>query len=164
LGERQAAAFLAAVRPGPTTLMALDFEPNDHNPRNTMTLVQAEQFVRAVQQATGRLPLLYTHPNWANGGRTGRARLSLGKPIDAGSILARCELWLADYREQPETPIAWQGRGWRMWQYAGDDTEDKAAYGTVPKSVAGVSHSDRNIFAGDTNALYRFWKSGGVSV
>jgi lysozyme len=163
-GERQAAAFLAAVRPGPTTLMALDFEPNDHNPRNTMTLAQAEQFVRTVQQATGRLPLLYTQPNWANGGRNGRARLSLGRPIDGGSILARCELWLADYREQPETPVAWQGRGWRMWQYAGDDTEDKAAYGTVPKSVAGVSHSDRNIFAGDTNALYRFWRNGGASV
>ena len=163
-GERQAAAFLAAVRPGPATLMALDFEPNDHNPRNTMTLAQAEQFVHAIQQATGRLPLLYTHPNWANGGRAGRARLSLGRPIDGRSILARCELWLADYREQPETPIAWQGRGWRMWQYAGDDTEDKSAYGTVPKSVAGVSHSDRNIFAGDANALYRFWRSGGVSV
>ena len=162
-GERQAATFRAAVRPGPTTVMALDFEPNDHNPRNTMTLAQAEQFVHAVLHATGRLPLLYTQPNWANGARCGRARLSLGKPLDGRAILARCELWLADYREEPEVPMAWSGRGWRLWQYAGDDTEDKAAFGTVPRSVAGVSHSDRNIFAGDTGALYRFWRSGGVT-
>ena len=40
--------------------MALDFEPNDSNPRNTMTLAQAEAFVQAVYQATGRLPLVYT--------------------------------------------------------------------------------------------------------
>src|SRR5476651_1105670 len=56
-GERQAASFLAAVRPGPATLMALDFEPNDHNPRNTMTLAQAEQFVLTVLHATARFPL-----------------------------------------------------------------------------------------------------------
>jgi lysozyme len=163
-GERQAATFLSAVRPGPSTVMALDFEPNDHNPRNTMTLAQAEQFVLTVLHATGRFPLLYTQPNWASGGHSGRTRLTLGKPIDGRSILARCELWLADYREEPEVPMAWAGRGWRMWQYAGDDTEDKAAYGTVPRSVAGVSHSDRNIFAGDAGGLYRFWRSGGVSV
>jgi lysozyme len=155
-GAKQAATFLAAAKPGPETLIALDFEPNDPNPRNTMTLAQAEQFVHTIQQATGRLPLLYTRPDWANGGRAGRQ--SLGRPIDGRSILARCDLWLADYRERPETPIAWADRGWRLWQYAGDDSEDKAAYGTVPKSVAGVSHSDRNIFAGDANALYRFWR------
>jgi lysozyme len=163
-GARQAATFLAAARPGSTTLMALDFEPNDPNPRNTMTLAQAEQFVHAVQQATGRLPLLYTRSDWANGGRSGRSRVGLGQPITGRSILARCELWLADYREQPEVPLAWEGRGWRLWQYAGDDTEDKAAYGTVPRSVVGVSHSDRNLFAGDANALYRFWRNGGASV
>jgi lysozyme len=27
----------------------------------------------------------------------------------------------------------------------------------VPRAVAGVSHCDRNLFAGDTTALYRFW-------
>lgn len=156
-GEKQAAAFLAAARPGPNTLIALDFEPNDYNPRNTMTLAQAEQFVHTVQRATGRLPLLYTQPNWADGLRCGRAHLSLGRPIDSRSILSKCELWLADYRDQPQVPMAWSGRGWRLWQYAGDDSADKAAYGTVPRSVAGVSHSDRNIFAGDTSALYRFW-------
>lgn len=155
-GQRQAQTFLAAAQPGPKTVMALDFEPNDHNPRNTMTLAQAEAFVQTVYQATGRLPVVYTQPNWANGMKVSRG-LSLGAPIPPTSILARCDLWLADYRESPEVPLAWANRGWRLWQYAGDETELDAAYGSVPRTVSGVSHCDRNVFAGDASALYKFW-------
>jgi lysozyme len=160
-GARQAAAFLAATQPGPATLMALDFEPNDGNPRNTMTLAQAEAFVQAIEQATGRLPLVYTHPSWADGVPSGRGKVRLTAPISSSSILARCDLWLADYREEPQLPSAWAAKGWRLWQYAGNETEADAAYGSEPKAVAGVSHCDRNLFAGDAPALYRFWKGGG---
>jgi lysozyme len=158
-GADQARTFLSVARPGPQTLMALDLEPNDHNPRNTMTLAHAEAFVMTVQQATGRLPVIYTHPAWANGQRYGRRRLSLDRPILPGSLLARCDLWLADYREEPEVPIAWADRGWRLWQYAGDHTEADVAYGSVSRTVDGVSHCDRNLFAGDAAGLYRFWKA-----
>ncbi len=156
-GAQQAAAFLAAARPGPTTLMALDFEPNDVNPRNTMTLAQAEAFVLAVYRHTGRLPVVYTHPAWANGQRSGRGGLRLPRSVEPGSLLARCDLWLADYREEPELPYAWADRGWRLWQYAGDQTAVDFAYGAAPKAVAGVDHCDRNLFAGDAPGLYRFW-------
>jgi lysozyme len=162
-GERQAAAFLAAAQPGPATLLALDFEPNDANWRNTMNLAQAEAFVRTIQQATGRLPMVYTHPSWANGERSGRAGVKLRDAVNSGSILARCDLWLADYREEPNVPFAWTQPGWRLWQYAGDETEADAAYGSVPRAVAGVSHCDRNLFNGDAPALRRFWKSGAAS-
>jgi len=162
-GARQAAAFLAATQPGPATLMALDFEPNDSNPRNTMTLAQAEAFVQAIEQATGRLPLVYTHPSWADGVPSGRGRVRLTAPISSNSILARCDLWLADYREEPQLPSAWAAKGWRLWQYAGNETEADGAYGSEPKAVAGVSHCDRNLFAGDATALYRFWKGGGTA-
>jgi lysozyme len=159
-GAVQASAFLAAARPGPSTLMALDLEPNDANPRNTMTLAQAEAFVLTVQQSTGRLPLVYTHPSWANGQRYGRRGLSLDRPITPGSLLSRCDLWLADYREQPDMPWAWAQRGWRLWQYAANQTEADGAYGAPSKIVAGVTHCDRNLFAGDESGLYRFWKGG----
>ena len=157
-GADQAMAFLAVARPGAATLMALDLEPNDHNPRNTMTLAQAEAFVVTVQRATGRSPVIYTHPAWANGQRYGRRGLSLGQPVTPGSVLGRCDLWLADYREEPEVPWAWADRGWRLWQYAADHTEADVAYGSAPRTVDGVSHCDRNLFAGDESALYRFWK------
>jgi lysozyme len=156
-GQQQANAFLAVCRPRPSTLMALDFEPNDGNPRNTMNLAQAEAFVQTVYQATGRFPLVYTHPSWADGRPSGRGRVRLREPISSSSVLARCDLWLADYREEPEVPSAWAGRSWRLWQYSGDETESNAAYGSEPRAVAGVSHCDRNLFAGDTTALYRFW-------
>ena len=164
-GEQQAAAFLEAARPGPTTLMALDLEPNDRRPANTMDLGQAEAFVRTVYRATGRLPIVYTHPSWANGEPYGRSGITLGRAITAASILARCELWLVDYRDQPELPLAWTGRGWRLWQYAGDDE----GYGggsrsALCKAVAGVDHCDRNLFAGGAPALYQFWKGRAVGV
>ena len=162
-GADQAQAFLSVARPGPSTLIALDLEPNDANPRNTMTLAQAEAFVVTVQRATGRLPLLYTHPQWANGQRYGRRGLSLGEPVRPGSVLARCDLWLADYREQPEIPWAWSDRGWKLWQYAADHTEANVAYGSDARVVAGVTHCDRNLFAGDAPALYRFWNSRGTA-
>jgi lysozyme len=158
-GEEQARTFLAAAQPGPETIIALDFEPNDRHPSNTMRLAQAEAFVRTVYATTGRLPLVYIHPSWANGERHGSAGLSLGQPIGPESILARCELWLADYREEPEIPMAWADRGWRLWQYAGDQTPADAAYGSASRCVAGVDHCDRNLFAGDAVGLYSFWNA-----
>jgi lysozyme len=157
-GAQQATAFLAAAQPGPATLIALDFEPNDANPRNTMTLAQAEAFVQTIQQRTGRLPVVYTHPGWANGAPAGRRRIRLQEPVTSASLLARCDLWLADHRENPEIPFAWADRGWRLWQYAADQTASDAAFGDTTRTVEGVSHCDRNLFAGDEPALYRYWK------
>ncbi|WP_422001600.1 glycoside hydrolase family 25 protein [Reyranella sp.] len=160
-GSDQALAFLATVRPTITTLIALDLELNDGNPRNTMTLAQAEAFVATIQEKTGRLPVLYTHPEWADGRKLGRRGVSLGQPIQSGSLLARCDLWLADYRESPQIPSAWAGRGWTLWQYAGNHTEADVAYGSDRKAVSGVTHCDRNLYAGDVSSLKRYWARGG---
>jgi lysozyme len=155
-GTEQAAFFLAASRPGPRTLLALDLEANDNNPSNSMTLEQAEAFVQAVAGATGRLPVVYVHPTWANGDPLPVSGLSLGARISAESILARCGLWIADYHDSPEIPFAWTARGWRLWQYAGDENAGHPAYGQT-NIVQGLSHCDRNLFNGDAPALYRFW-------
>ena len=161
-GADQAACFLSAAQPSATTLIALDLEPNDSNPRNSMTLAQAEAFVLVVQRQTGRLPLLYTHGSYADGRHYGRRAVSLGQPITSGSVLAKCDLWLADHREDPQLPYTWTRRGWRLWQYAADQTDADSAYGSPSKAVAGVSHCDRNLFAGDQVQLYTYWKGGGT--
>ena len=83
---------------------------------------QAEAFVQAVAQATGRLPVVYVHPTWANGDPLLGSGLSLGARITPDSILARCGLWVADYHDSPEIPLAWEAIGWRLWQYAGDES------------------------------------------
>ncbi|CAN5812935.1 GH25 family lysozyme [soil metagenome] len=154
-GERQAASYLAVSRPGPRTLLALDLELNENNPANSMRVDQAETFVQAVAQATGRLPVVYVHPTWANGDPLPNG-YSLGARITADSILARCALWVADYHDSPEIPTAWASPGWRLWQYAGDESPGRPAYGQT-NLVQGVSHCDRNLFNGDAAQLQRFW-------
>lgn len=164
-GADQARAFVAAAEPGPSTLLVLDLEPNERRPANTMSLNQAEAFVQTVGRLTGRLPLLYTHPLWANGGRYGKARLTLGGAIAPGSILAACDLWVADYRTSPELPWAWADRGWHLWQYAGDDSRGGGGQlGHMSRAVAGVDRCDRNMFRGDLAALYRYWNGGAGAV
>lgn len=155
-GAQQAAFFLAMSRPGPRTLLALDLEANDNNPSNSMRLDQAEAFVRAVAEATGRLPVVYVHPGWANGEPLPGSGLSFGARITPDSILARCGLWVADYHDSPEVPLAWAARGWRLWQYAGDESASRPAYNQTT-IVQGVSHCDRNLFNGDAAGLERFW-------
>jgi lysozyme len=155
-GARQAAFFLSMSRPGPKTLLALDLEANENNPSNSMTLEQAEAFVRAVGDATGRLPVVYVHPTWANGDPLPVSGLSLGARITPDSILARCGLWVADYHDSPEIPLAWAASGWRLWQYAGDESAGRPAYNQTT-IVQGVSHCDRNLFNGDATGLDRFW-------
>jgi lysozyme len=155
-GARQAAHFLSTTRPGPKTLMVLDFEMNDPNPRNTMTLEQGEAFVQYVARVTGRLPMVYVHPNWANGRRQPKSGSSLGAAISPDSILARCDLWVADYHDSPEIPYAWAGKGWRLWQYAADENDSNPAYG-AQTIVAGISHCDRNLFNGSEADLNRYW-------
>jgi len=117
-----------------------------------MTLAQAEAFVRTVYKMTKRSPLIYTSAKWANGEPIGVGRTSLGGAIGAQSVLARCDLWLSDYRETPQLPAAWDGRGWRLWQYA-ENINDLTA-----RAVPGVFQCDRNVFSGDKAALYRFWQ------
>jgi lysozyme len=155
-GAEQAAFFLSVSRPGPRTLLALDLEANHDNPSNSMRLEQAEAFVRTVAEATGKLPVVYVHPTWANGDPLPGSGLSLGARITADSILARCSLWVADYHDSPEIPLAWAASGWRLWQYAGDESAGRPAYGQT-SIVQGVSHCDRNLFNGDTTGLDRFW-------
>ena len=156
-GAQQAAFFLDSSRSAPTTLLALDLEANEGDPSNSMTLDQAEAFVRAVASATGRLPLVYVHPTWANGDPL-PSGLSFGARITPDSILARCGLWVADYHDSPEIPLAWATSGWRLWQYAGDEYAGHRAHGHN-RIVQGLDRCDRNLFNGDVAALYRFWNA-----
>ena len=145
-GAQQAAFFLQSTQPGPRTLLALDFEPNEGDPSNSMTFEQAEEFVQTVASTTGRLPIVYVHPTWANG------------RIAHDSMLARCGLWVVDYHESPEIPRAWATQGWRLWQYASDNYSGRRARGRT-RVIQGIDRCDRNLFNGDVAALHRFWNA-----
>lgn len=154
-GRVQARMFLAAARPDPATLLVLDLEPNGRVPANSMRLEAAEEFVREIADTTGRLPLLYVPPAWADGEIM--AGQSLGGTIEPDSILAACDLWLADYRYEPELPRAWAARGWRLWQYAGDDAVAGGPFRYRTRAVRGVERGNRSVFAGSREQLYGYW-------
>lgn len=154
-GRAQARMFLAAARPDPATLMVLDLEMNARAPANVMRMETAEEFVREIADTTGRLPMLYTHPAWADGETM--SGQSLGGTVEPGSLLATCDLWLADYRYEPELPRAWAAKGWRMWQYAGDDVMTGGPFRDRSREVRGIDRCDRSVFAGTRDELYRWW-------
>ena len=58
----------------------------------------------------------------------------------------------------PEIPLGWAATGWRLWQYAGDESARHPAYNQT-NLVQGVSHCDRNLFNGDAATLREFWGS-----
>lgn len=164
-GAQQAASFLAAAQPDRATLLALDLEPNERRPYNTMTLDQAEEFVRVVAQATGRMPMVYVHPSWADGDTYGRSGITLGRTIGPDSIVASCDLWVVSYDEQPKVPWAWARQGWKFWQYAGDDYGGGGGpYGGLSRRVPGVDRCDRDLFHGTPAELARYWNGAPPAV
>jgi lysozyme len=130
-GAAQAQYFLSKVNPGPTDLLALDFE---ENPQSQMTIAQAEQFVTEVFNQTGRYPGFYSDA---------LAGKMLGN--NNSEILANCWFWRAQYgTSEPIVPPTWST--WTMWQY------------TESGPVSGISAPcDRDTFNGTMDQLSQLW-------
>jgi lysozyme len=135
-GAAQAQFFLNTVQPGPHDLLALDLEENTEG--GSMTLKEAEAFVRQVQSTTGRWPGVYSG-DYIKG--------TLGNP--GTTVLANCWLWLAQWEPVPVLPAAWNI--WTLWQY----TDGQAGPG--PYRVAGVGNCDRDKFNGPLEQLRKLW-------
>ena len=134
----QAKHFLSVVNPGPTDLLVLDLEENFLKPSNSMSIGKAEQFVNFVQKETGRFPGLYA-------GDDLRSMLN-GKQ---NQTLAKCWLWLADWRDKPRLIPGWSE--WTLWQYT------DGGNGPQPRSCAGVSSCNRTQFNGDLAGLRKLF-------
>lgn len=139
-GTAQAQHFLAVACPEPTDLLVLDFEDNSHGSGGCMTVKQAEDFVRYVQQHTGRYPGLYSTDSYLT---------QLG--ADKSPILTQCWLWVARYANlpYPTHPAAWPT--WTMWQYT------DGVNGNEPRSLDGIGPCDRDQFNGSVDGLRRLW-------
>jgi lysozyme len=136
-GAAQARYFLSVVQPGPTDLLALDLEQNPSGA--SMSLAEAEEFVKYVEAETGRWPGLY-------GGSYIKELLGNNKETP----LAFCWFWLSEYGPVPkELPAAW--KTWTMWQY----TDGQA--GPPPHSVSGIGNCDRDLFNGPMEGLQKLW-------
>lgn len=132
-GAVQAKQFLKVAGPPDKTLLVLDFEQNTQG--DSMTLAQADDFVTAVQQQSGRWPVLYTGSSY------------FGTKKDA--LLAKCPLWLAQYGSKTVVPANWPS--WTLWQYT------DGISGPGPHTVDGVGKCDRDQFYGTLEQLMAFW-------
>lgn len=121
--EQQVIHFLTTVGDVRGMLLALDLETNPAG--SSMSLTQARQFVLAMQNRTGRWPLLYSGVD---------IKRMLGNQRDP--ILANCGLWLAQYGPKPVWPANWEH--WTLWQYT-DGT-----FGPEPHRVKGIGGCDRS--------------------
>lgn len=136
----QADYFLQAA--GDTSLLVLDFEANTQG--QSMSLVEAEEFVHHVWARTGRYPGLYS------GHDIKQALQDAGITQPNQTELSKCWLWIAQYSSAPPLiPPVWNQ--WTLWQYT-----DGAA-GSGPYSVDGIGRCDRSQFQGTADQLQAFW-------
>ncbi|HSX58886.1 MAG TPA: glycoside hydrolase family 25 protein [Tahibacter sp.] len=135
----QAQHFLATANAAPGDLLALDIEQNTQGA--SMTLAQAEAFVQAVHQQTGRWPGVY-----------GGSYLKQLLGSATTSVLGNCWLWISEYANQPAIAALWPS--WTLWQYT------DGSVGPNPHSVPGVGNCDRDMFNGDLATLQRWWAGG----
>ncbi|MGN6331645.1 MAG: cell wall-binding repeat-containing protein [Motilibacteraceae bacterium] len=108
----QAQYFAAAVGPltGPKDLPpVLDLEDNGGlSPAALLSWVKA--YLGAVQQLTGRVPVIYTYPTfWAN---------QMGGTTD----LAQYPLWIANYGVTSPQSLGGWGQAYTFWQYTSSAT------------------------------------------
>jgi lysozyme len=135
----QQALFLQTVQLEPGDLPpVLDIEVA-HGASAGALLAGMKQWLEAVEQATGRTPIIYTSP--------GFWKQQLGDSPD----FARYPLWIANYGvDQPDVPAAWST--WTFWQFSEKGTME---------GVGGPV--DLDTFHGSLDDL-RAFASGGAAI
>lgn len=144
----QANHFLDYATPSPDDLMVLDIEGID--PKQYMSLEDAEIFVRHIKERTGRYPVLYTNHNTARLIATRR---------DEYQLLSRLPLWYARYR--PDIQGVFPMGNWDnylMWQFSSaTNCNDK----TCPMRIDGtLDDIDVNTVPLARAELEKNWKQG----
>jgi lysozyme len=158
---RQADHFLSVVsnswaqanpvtRPSAGVLLVLDFEKNGHYPGGTMRADQAVAFVERIRERTGVYPGIYSG-EYHLGQVLNNPRVTNAQR----NVLAKCWLWIANYRNEPRATSPWNY--WSLWQYCGDGrgARPRSVY---PISVANIKKAERNIFRGNSSDLREFWQ------
>ena len=136
--DAQLANFMATVGQNADMVYAIDYEKNEQNTANTMSLAQARDFLAKLDQRIGRPAVIY-------GGRWMKDHL--GSAPDP--VLRAHRLWWAQYADAPSLPSTWAA-AW-LWQFT------DGHHGPQPHAVTGIGNCDVNHFDGTSNALLAQW-------
>ena len=136
--DHQVANFLGKVGLSGDMLYAMDYEKNEQTPANTMSLAQAREFLRKLDQSIGRPGVVY-------GGRWMKEHL--GNQHDA--FLGSNRLWFAQYGSAPQIPPTWSS--YWLWQFT------DGHHGPQPHSIAGIGNCDIDHFDGTEAELRAQW-------
>lgn len=136
--ETQVKNFLATVGNDPAARLVLDWE------QESMTVAMARDFLRLVDEATGRKTILYTYASFI------AERLS----TTADAFFGSHPLWIAAYGPTPpKLQVSWDQ--YLLWQFS------DGASGPEPRKVPGISGAggqvDVNHFDGTAEDLRLSW-------
>ena len=147
--------FLSVAQPDAGTLLCLDYEDNPHSP---MSAQAAWDFMRVVEEKTGRLC-------WIYGGNCIAEHISplCRSSAAAAEYFKARPLWLCQYKtglpagvdlaalkEHVRVPEPWDD--FALLQYTGDGV------GPLPHTVDGLEHgADLNAFDGTLEELAAIW-------
>ncbi len=135
--------FLEWADPDDHTLVALDFEKSEGN---QMTLAQAREFLKLIEQKLGRKAVLYS-------GATIKEQLGAKQdPFFAGH-----RLWLSQYGPKPEVQASWDAP-W-LWQFTEGKAKDPRR--RIVPGIPGNSEGelDCNHYSGTAEQLADEWAS-----
>ncbi len=146
----QADHFLDFARPEPDDLIALDIEEN--NPREFLSLDDAEVFARRVHQRIGRYPVLYTN---------GATAKYIADNKEQFPLLSRMRLWYARYKPGITEHFPkghWQS--YTLWQFVSHINCSERA---CPYRVPGTNRDiDVNVSALTVGELHAAWPFDGL--
>lgn len=135
--------FISFASPDDDTLMVLDFEDN---PKSNMTIQQAVQFLRLMEQR-GYKCAVYSG---------NRVKEHIGKLSQSDrAYLTSHYLWLCQYGPRAVLPVGWNE--YLLWQYTGDGVGPQPH--NVPGITAGNGGTDLNVFNGTREELDAKWPS-----
>lgn len=141
--------FLKCAAPDDPTLLVLDFEDNK---ASNMSAQQAVQFLRLLEQKTGRKGAIYSG---------NRLKETIGQlsAVDRAYLTSH-RLWLCQYGPRAVMPMGFT-KYW-LWQYTGDGVGPQPH--NVPGIVAGNAGIDLNVYEGDREKLTSEWAPGGSAL
>jgi lysozyme len=121
--DAQVSNFVSATKPDGSFLLVMDFERNEPDPGNSISLAQGRTFLAALEKKTTQRPTVYTGSYMYD---------LIGKKADP--VLSKYRVWWARYSANPQLHPTWQ-KYW-LWQYTDGHN------GPQPRAVDGAGYCD----------------------